>query len=293
MRLADHAGNVNSQSGEDGVLAKLFEVVGIDQGYFVEFGAWDGRHLSNTHCLAMRGWRGCLIEGDSKRYRDLLASTPQPHITKVCRFVTCAGPDALDSILDDVGAPELLDILSIDVDSDDLAIWRSVTRHRARCVVIEYNPTIPFDCYFENPPGKNWGNAALSIVEHAAASGYVLVCVTRSNLIFYDRSSPGAGRFDEVTLAEAHRGPRYFWGYDGTLLRLGFKDGRAEDSAPELFRVPWTSYMTMQPIPRPLRGYMDSRFAISVARRALGLVLALLLRPGAALHAVKERTGRR
>lgn len=292
VKLSDHLGNVHSQHGEDGALSKLFEMVGTDAGYFVEFGAWDGEYLSNTCALAEKGWEGCLIEGDNQRYQDLLRS-PRPGVAAVCRFVTVDGPDSLDTILSEIGAPETVDLLSIDIDSDDLAIWRSVKSHRARCVVIEYNPTIPFDCRFENVPGRQWGNSALSIAEFAEDAGYVLVCVTATNLIFYDRSAPGSDEIESVDLMKSERGTRSFWGYDGTFLRLTGTERAPEDYAPEMFRVPWTEYVTVQPIPRALRGYIDYASPAGRFRRRIGLVLACCLRPVTMGRALLGRLGDR
>jgi hypothetical protein len=278
VKLSDHLGNVHSQHGEDGALSKLFEVVGLDSGYFVEFGAWDGEHLSNTRALAEKGWKGCLIEGDKERYQDLLRS-PRSGVETVCRYVTVDGPDSLDAILSEVGAPETVDLLSIDIDSDDLATWRSVQTHRARCVVIEYNPTIPFDCRFENPPGRQWGNSALSLAEFAQEAGYALVCVTATNLVFYDRSAPGSEAIESVDLMKSERGTRCFWGYDGTFLRQTGTERSPEDYAPEMFRVPWTRFVTVQPIPRALRGYIDNASSAGHFREGIGLALACFLRP--------------
>lgn len=43
--------SVNSQSGEDGILDYIFKVIGFKSHYAVEFGAWDGIHLSNIRNL--------------------------------------------------------------------------------------------------------------------------------------------------------------------------------------------------------------------------------------------------
>lgn len=46
--LIGYRENIYSQYGDDGIIAKIIEVLEIGQGWFVEFGAWDGAHLSNT-----------------------------------------------------------------------------------------------------------------------------------------------------------------------------------------------------------------------------------------------------
>jgi hypothetical protein len=47
-----------SQYGEDDILERLFSLLEISQGWCVEFGAWDGTHLSNTAALVRhQNWR--------------------------------------------------------------------------------------------------------------------------------------------------------------------------------------------------------------------------------------------
>ncbi len=64
-------GNVYSQAGQDGILREIFARLGIADGVFVEFGAWDGRFLSNCRLLFEKGWAGLFIEADRKKFDDL------------------------------------------------------------------------------------------------------------------------------------------------------------------------------------------------------------------------------
>lgn len=43
--LLKFAKNVASQVGQDGIFEKMFEIIGINNRWCVEFGAWDGKHL--------------------------------------------------------------------------------------------------------------------------------------------------------------------------------------------------------------------------------------------------------
>src|SRR3982750_1263071 len=70
--LLPYASNVTSQTGEDGILAEIFSRIGIQSRWCVEFGAWDGKHLSNPYDLiSNKNWSGVLIEGSSEKYAEL------------------------------------------------------------------------------------------------------------------------------------------------------------------------------------------------------------------------------
>ena len=70
--LSDFAGNVYSQEGEDGVIEKALGLLPSRTRWCVEFGAWDGKYLSNTFRLVeQEGYKVVLIEGDTKKYRAL------------------------------------------------------------------------------------------------------------------------------------------------------------------------------------------------------------------------------
>src|SRR5262249_36739833 len=67
--LLNHRRRHYSQSGEDGLIDYMLRRLSGHtelSRYFVEFGAWDGRHLSNTFFLAeRRAFGGLLIEADA------------------------------------------------------------------------------------------------------------------------------------------------------------------------------------------------------------------------------------
>jgi len=48
----------------------------------------------------------------------------------------------------------------------------------SKIIVIEFNPFIPFDTRFINPPGENYGNSALSLKELADENHIVIVTIT-------------------------------------------------------------------------------------------------------------------
>jgi FkbM family methyltransferase len=157
-----------SQFGEDSLILKFFE--GKTDGFFVEVGANDPEAISQTLLLERKGWRGILVEPNSK-YRDRLRSLrPQSQVFQVA----CGSPEqcgkallllndagsrlappseglpvagyeevqvmTLDEILKQAGNPRM-DFLSIDVEGFELEVLRGfdLERHQPRLLLIEDN----------------------------------------------------------------------------------------------------------------------------------------------------------
>ena len=222
--LNSYARNVYSQYGEDGIIQEACARLNITKGYFVEFGAWDGKYLSNTYNLYENyGWSGCYIEGDQARFHTLLENIDPEKILAINCFVSIHGENTLDKILKRNGIDRHLDILSIDIDSDDLAIWASIKDHRPKIVMIEYNPTIPNACEFVQPPGTHIGNAPLSIIKLGAAKGYWPFAVTDTNLLFVQKEIFDQLRLRKVpTLPELRQEMGFiFLGYDSSIITTG------------------------------------------------------------------------
>jgi hypothetical protein len=276
--ISEYAQSVHSQFGEDGIIAEVFRRLEIHEGYFVEFGAWDGKHLSNTHNLAQNGWSGLFIEANSEKFKDLQRNLSSPKVHAVNRLVTVDGKNTLDSILAEVGAPKEIDLLSIDIDSDDLAIFMSLRSTRAKCVVIEFNSTIPFDTEYINERGRNIGNSALSITRFARTINYSLIAITETNLIFLDAALARKANL-KVKELERCKFARYFFGYDGTLICL---DDHSAGGTSEVMLVPWHHYRMHQPIPPYLRGF-DRGQTQTFLQALVSLVGLALTRPASFL----------
>lgn len=76
-----------------------------------------------------------------------------------------------------------IDLLSIDIRSDDLPVWRRVSTWSPTIVIVELNPVIPFDTRYVNPPGANHGNSALALKELGDEKGYILAEGLFRNLV--------------------------------------------------------------------------------------------------------------
>lgn len=202
--LVKFAGNVTSQSGEDGILAEIFRRIGTVHRSCVEFGAWDGKYLSNTWSLwHEQRWRAVLIEGDPERHAALARSLADfPRARALCAYVRPEGENALDDLLAGCGIEQDFDLLSIDVDGDDYHIWAGLKCFRPRAVVVEYNPTIPPELELVQRRGQYFGASARALVTLASSKGYRLVCCTKTNCIFVDTACWGELGLGEFTLED-------------------------------------------------------------------------------------------
>jgi len=169
--LGRYEAGVHSQCGEDGVLERLFELIGTHNRYFVEFGAWDGEHLSNTANLRLHhGWTGLLMEG-SDRADDVL----------VRREMVDAGN--VNALFDKYAVPERFDLLAIDIDGNDYWVWKAIEDRAARVVLIEYNIFFAPDmaCTMPYDPDHVWDHSLFHGASLAALrklgdeKGYALV----------------------------------------------------------------------------------------------------------------------
>lgn len=249
--------NVYSQFGEDGIIQTLINQLGIRTGLFCEFGAWDGSHLSNCRNLLDLGWHGIMIEGDKKKFQKLKSNLDgNLNVSLVNTFVEVSDFNSLNQILGNnemFKKHEALDILSIDIDGDDLNVWKNFTISRPHIVIIEYNNSIPFDLDYVNPLGLNHGSSAKSTISHARESGYSLVSATTSNLFFVNSDSiPNKFPYDLPEIYDLHKfaeQQRFFFTYDGALMSS--KSG--DYSLSEIFIVPWTTFLSSQFVPKSLR----------------------------------------
>ena len=202
-RLIEFAADVHSQNGEDGILAEILHRLGVGpEGFCVEFGAWDGRHLSNTFALVERhGWRAVYIEADEARFEALRRTADEyPRIQPVRASVGMhPGERRLDDILEEAGAPRDIDVCSIDIDSRDLEVWADLRRFRPKVMVIETNSSLPpGQLQWHDDRAGRTGNSFSSTLAVGREKKYTLVCHTGNAFFVADELADriGLGELD-------------------------------------------------------------------------------------------------
>jgi len=173
MENKDH-----SQHGESIILSKIFETINPINKFFVEFGARDGYSLSNTRYFAdTLGWKGLLMDIDPTNPSVFKEAVSSKNINELLKKYNC---------------PDVIDLISIDVDGNDHHILKSLSSE-CSVIIIEYNSHYPkgVEVYMEeNEAGFSGAETSYSasyqyMKKIAEEKGYFLYKeVAWCNLIF-------------------------------------------------------------------------------------------------------------
>ncbi|MEO8186919.1 MAG: hypothetical protein ABI580_06095 [Burkholderiaceae bacterium] len=135
---------VYSQADEDGILEDICLRMGLEGGVFAEIGCGDGRE-NNTHYLLLKGWRGVWIDGDPTNISAIRTALPTNNRLRLIEALVTRENivDLLRPALEPLGP--CLDVLSIDIDGNDLTIARAaIAALNPKIVIGEYNAKFPY-----------------------------------------------------------------------------------------------------------------------------------------------------
>ncbi|MEK7095348.1 MAG: hypothetical protein AAB917_01685 [Patescibacteria group bacterium] len=228
--LLSYNHDITSEHGEDGVIEKIFEIIGEGSKWCVDLGALNGVHGSNVwHLVKERGWSGVLIEAD-QTYFERLQKEYIDHKNAHClkAFISFEGENSLDKIFSRTPLPKTFDLFSLDIDGNEYHLWDSLTDYRPRVMVVEFNPTIPNEVTFIQPRDMKifQGSSLRALVELAKRKGYELVVANEINAFFVLKELfPKFGIIDN-SIETLHTDHQYetklFQLYDGTLRIAGY-----------------------------------------------------------------------
>ena len=236
---------VYSQTDEDGIIAEIFRRIGTGNRIFLELGCGNGLE-NNTANLLLCGFSGVWIDASEKNVRRIEAGLAPVDPRKLVvrhAFVTQENVEqvASEALQTLAGAvPPSIDFLSVDIDGNDLAVFRALTCSRSRVVCVEYNPKFPLPMKVALPedPGHRWadddyhGASLAAWLDPMRERGYRLICCTLagSNAFFVreDLAQPlgyyppellwQPARFDLSQLTSGHR-PSFGFLRDAVSLR--------------------------------------------------------------------------
>lgn len=214
--LSEYEKSLYSQNGEDGVLAKIFQLVSPVSRFCVEFGAYDGITGSNTYLLRLQGWECMLL--------DRTFEIPEQSLHK--EFITA---ENINQFFDKYNVPLDFDLLSIDVDYNDFYMWKAIDKkYRPAVVVIEYNGThlpmedkvVKYHPYYTGDGSNYCGASIFALYQLGRAKGYSLVYAEKTGLnLFFIRDDilkeKNLQFKDMNDVQKIYRPPTYGVGRDG------------------------------------------------------------------------------
>ncbi|WP_051953120.1 hypothetical protein [Methylocapsa aurea] len=212
LKTLEHS--VLSEYGEAGIIDGIFQVIGRKTKKIIEFGF----HPTQANCMnevLFQKMDTLFIDASSlspKVAQQAFRILGRPGIKTLSGFVTV---DNVNKLFRDNGFSGEIDILSIDIDSNDYWVWQAIEVVSPRLVIMEYNDrlgpdlpiTIKYDPNYAPIEASNgfYEGASLAALDKLAkAKGYRLIgCESSGVNAFFLRNDIQAPQFPTVTVAEA------------------------------------------------------------------------------------------
>lgn len=233
--LIKYGHKIYSQNEEDGMILEIFNRIGTTNKTFVEFGVGDGLE-NNTLALLLNNWNGLWIEGSSRavnNIKDNFKSVINNQRLKIVEaFIT---KDNINEIISDNISDKEIDLLSVDIDGNDVHIYNEISVINPRVVIMEYNAKFPppiMFCVDYNPTnmwqGDDYMGASLKFIEmNLNNKGYKLVgCDLAGVNAFFVRDDLVGDKFLAPYTAEKHYLPAKYYlaggfiGHQGTYASV-------------------------------------------------------------------------
>ena len=220
-RLSKYGFKVHSQADEDGFIHEIYRRIGYRDKIFIEIGVSNGLEC-NTLFLLRQGWRGVWVDSDPDYCMEIRTRfNKELNSGDLVLKEIFINLENTRSVFDESFDTQIIDLLSIDVDSNDYYLCQSLLKLcRPRVVVLEYNATFPppIEWEVEYFVDRRWNGtdhygASLKSYElMMRRSGYLLVGCNMSGVnAFFVRDDIFGEYFCSDTSAEFHYEPLRTW----------------------------------------------------------------------------------
>ena len=192
--------NIYSQNGEDGILEEIIKRINLKEIEVCEFGAWDGKHYSNTFNLVENySAKAVYIEQDNSRFNDLIETSKKfKNILPINSSINL-NENLFDKVVSNTFLKKNVDRLSIDIDSNDLEIWDSIKNYEPKVVIIEICSYILPGKLQRYNSEKNTKNSFTSTINVGQSKGYTPIAHV-GNLIFIKNEYLDKLNIDQILL---------------------------------------------------------------------------------------------
>jgi hypothetical protein len=148
----------NTHHNEHIIIDKIFKElkIKINEIFFLDIGAAEGIGMSNTYLLAANGASGISIELNPSKFAMMSVTYREfPNVKLAKNIVT---PENICSLVKGLDAPNVIDFLSLDIDSYDYYVLESLLKeYEFKILCLEINPIFPIEIDFTvKYPTKEW-----------------------------------------------------------------------------------------------------------------------------------------
>ncbi len=217
--LEKYGFKVYSQSDEDGIIEEIFNRIGTTNKKFIEFGVENGLE-SNSHYLLLKGWNGLWIEGSIEKYEEIKIKFKSAIVNKKLTVTNAfINKENINELISSSGIEGEIDFLSVDIDGNDIYVWKNIKVVNPRVVCIEYNGKIAPSSDWVQPynPNHIWdgtdfvGSSLNYINKIAKEKGYILVGTNVSgvNAFFIRNDLYGEKFYKSENLEDFYNPSRY------------------------------------------------------------------------------------
>ncbi len=211
-----------SQNGEDGIIRYLFDAIGFESRWLVEFG-FGAAQCNALRLILKEDFNGLLMDGSSENVDFFNFTAAKFGIDKAKAVQAFITRDNLEELITSNGVPREIDFLSLDVDGNDYWFWEALECISPRVVCIEYNAgigpdlswTVPYDDEFEryrkHASGFFHGASLTALESLGRRKGYYLIgCDSTGTNAFFLRDDVEVEGVTALTAREAFR-PHANW----------------------------------------------------------------------------------
>ena len=203
---------VFSQTDEDGIINEIFKRIGTTNKQFLEFGV--NTDFNNTTYLLFNGWKGVWLESSKKKIikiEEKYSSFIKNKKLKIFNKIITA-----ENVNEELKFSKLnknLDLLSIDIDGNELYVLNELKIINPRVIIVEYNAKFPppVEKTIKYDPKFIWDyddyfGSSLQLLENTLKKiGYVLVgCNALGVNAFFIKKELVKNKFPKNSTAQFH-----------------------------------------------------------------------------------------
>ena len=209
--LVPYGFKVFSQLDEDGILNEIFKRIETTNKKFLEFGV--NRSNNNTTFLLLNGWTGGWLEASNsqvirikKKYEVLLKKN------KLRIYKKKITAENINKIIKSINFKGVIDLLSIDIDGNEVYLLNKLSQIKPRVIIVEYNAKFPppiRKCIKYDPKFiwkyDDYINASLQLLVDNLKKEYALVGCNISGInAFFIKKELLKNKFPKNTSAKFH-----------------------------------------------------------------------------------------